>query len=317
MRVVSLTHDDIEKSCRVLKEKIEAAGKKYIGVYPVLRGGYYPAVVLSRILGIPMMYQPGNQTKEILIIDDIVDSGRTLEPYKQFDTAVVVDKRNREDESRATYEAIQVDQGQWVEFPWEDTRQDMENIVVRQLQAIGEDSTRIGLKDTPERVVRMWTELFRGYDKDQLPKVTAFPNGMDGITYDQMVVDTGDFYSQCEHHMVPFFGKYWFAYIPAEKGLVVGLSKIARVVDYYSARLQIQERLVSDVVSYIEKALKREGVPEPLGIAMVMKGEHLCKTMRGAKKRGVMTTSHMTGVFKDDPTAKAEFLDFVNNGNHV
>jgi GTP cyclohydrolase I len=174
---------------------------------------------------------------------------------------------------------------------------------------IGENPDREGLKDTPDRILRMWTEIFRGYDKLRCPKVTTFQNGADGITYDSMIVDTGDYYSLCEHHSMPFFGKYWFAYIPNPQGKILGLSKIGRVVDYCAAKLQIQERLVSDIVTIIQNALGDEF--PPLGIALIMKGRHLCKEMRGARKQGEMTSSYLTGLFKVDSTLRNEFLSIA------
>jgi GTP cyclohydrolase I len=179
------------------------------------------------------------------------------------------------------------------------------------LSYIGEDPDRLGLKGTPDRILRMWKEIYRGYDPAQAPKITTFQNGADGLVYDNMVVDTGDFYSVCEHHTMPFFGQYWFAYIPNPEGKILGISKIGRVVDYCSARLQIQERLVSDVVKMLSDALGEEH--PPLGIALVMRGEHLCKTMRGAKKKGTMTSSYLTGAFKAEPALRAEFMNFVNS----
>lgn len=187
------------------------------------------------------------------------------------------------------------------------------NIVETMLKAIGEDHKRAGLKDTPRRVAKMWKEIYRGYDESQKPKVTTFMNGEDGLTYNQMVIDEGDFHSQCEHHMVPFFGKYYFAYIPNEKGKILGLSKVARVVDYHSARLQIQERLVQDIVNQLWSELI-DGCEEypPLGMALVMKGEHLCKTMRGVKKKGQMISSELIGVFRDDTNnARNEFMNLI------
>lgn len=186
---------------------------------------------------------------------------------------------------------------------------DIEQNIKDMLSYIGEDPEREGLKGTPDRVKRMFEEIFRGYDPAKAPKVTTFQNGADGIVYDSMVVDEGDFYSLCEHHMMPFFGHYWFAYIPNPKGKILGISKIGRVVDYCSARLQIQERLVHDIVSMLQNALGEEN--PPLGIALVMEGEHLCKTMRGAKKKGTMTSSYLTGAFKTDPSLRAEFMRFV------
>lgn len=175
---------------------------------------------------------------------------------------------------------------------------------------VGEDPDRPGLIGTPDRIVRMWEEIYRGYNPAKAPKITTFQNGADGLIYDNMVVDTGDFYSMCEHHQMPFFGKYWFAYIPNPKGKILGISKIGRVVDYCAARMQIQERLVSDIVKMLSSALGEEY--PPLGIALVMTGEHLCKTMRGAKKKGTMTSSYLTGAFKTEPALRAEFLNFVN-----
>ncbi len=174
---------------------------------------------------------------------------------------------------------------------------------------IGENPQREGLLGTPDRVTRMYKEIFRGYDPEQKPRITIFPNGEDGITYDNMVLDEGNFYSMCEHHMMPFFGKYWFAYIPHPKGKILGLSKVGRVVDYCSARMQIQERLVHDVVEMLSEALN--GEYPPLGMALVMEGEHLCKTMRGVKKKGVMTSSCLTGLFKDETDVRSEFMNLI------
>lgn len=174
------------------------------------------------------------------------------------------------------------------------------------LQYIGEDPNRPGLIGTPDRIIRMWREIFRGYDPDQHPKITTFDNGVDGLTYDNMVVDSGNFYSMCEHHMMPFFGKYVFAYIPHPQGKILGLSKIGRVVDYHSAKLQVQERLVTDIVDDIAAALGTEH--PPLGIALIMQGEHLCKTMRGVKKPGLMSACRLDGIFRTDNSARAEFL---------
>jgi GTP cyclohydrolase I len=177
---------------------------------------------------------------------------------------------------------------------------------------IGENPERPGLIDTPARIAKMYKEIFRGYDESQKPKITTFQNGSDGIVYDEMITDSGNFHSMCEHHMMPFFGTYHFAYIPHPSGKILGLSKIARVVDYYCARLQIQERLVSDIANQIQCALGDEY--PALGVALVMRGEHLCKSMRGARKQGIMTCSALTGLFKIDGAARNEFLKFSKDG---
>lgn len=190
----------------------------------------------------------------------------------------------------------------------------IERIVRMMLQAIGEDPDREGLRGTPDRVRRMWKEIYRGYDPKQKPKITTFQNGTDGIVYDNMVVDSGDFNSNCEHHTVPFWGKYWFAYIPNPQGKILGLSKIARVVDYCSARLQLQERLVHDIVTMLKEALGKEN--PPLGMALVMKAHHGCKEFRGVKKKGVMTASYLDGVFREDEQVRNEFMTLVNSANY-
>lgn len=173
--------------------------------------------------------------------------------------------------------------------------------VTDMLWAIGEDPNREGLIDTPRRVSDMWEETFRGYDKTKKPKVTVFSNNGDGIHYDQLITDSGYFYSMCEHHMMPFIGSYYFGYIPNDK--VLGLSKVARVVDYYSAKLQVQERLVKEIVDELESVLK------PQAIGLVLTARHLCKEMRGVKKiNGEMTTSDLRGKFRSEPETRAEFL---------
>ncbi len=178
-------------------------------------------------------------------------------------------------------------------------------LIESMLCSIGDNANREGLKDTPTRVVKMWKEIYRGYDPTQKPKVTCFPNNGDGINYDQMIMDTGYFYSQCEHHMVPFFGQYYFAYIPNKK--VLGLSKVARIVDYYSAKLQVQERLTKEIVDELEKELK------PQAIGLVLKARHLCKEMRGVRKiGGEMMTSDLRGKFRTEPETRAEFISLTN-----
>ena len=181
------------------------------------------------------------------------------------------------------------------------------------LEFIGDDPDRVGLKDTPERMLRMFAEMFRGYDPAQKPQITTFPNGLDGIIYDNMVVDSGTFYSVFEHHCRTFFGDYWFAYLPNPKGRILGLSKIGRVVDYCASRLQVQERLVHDVVEMLTEALGEEN--PPLGMALMMRGRHMCKESRGARKSGEMTTTCLTGAFRKSDRVRAEFLSYVGKAD--
>ena len=186
-------------------------------------------------------------------------------------------------------------------------KSEIEIRIARLIKEIGEDPAREGLIGTPQRVADMYEELFAGY-MNKPPAVTVFKNGKDNIHYDEMIIDSGDFYSMCEHHMMPFFGKYIFAYIPTRTGSILGLSKVARVVDHFSAKLQIQERLTAEIVEYLFKSL---GTPPPVGMALIMKAEHLCKTMRGAKKKGMMTTSVLRGVFKKNLDARLELMNLV------
>lgn len=171
------------------------------------------------------------------------------------------------------------------------------------LSYIGEDPDREGLLGTPDRILRMWKEIFRGYDPVQKPKITTFDNE-DKIT--DIVFDSGDYYSMCEHHVLPFFGKYYFAYIPAPTGRILGISKVARVVGYCAAKMQLQERLAKEAVEMLSEALNGEHQ----GMALVMKGTHLCKSMRGVKNQGKMTVAYLSGVFKK-PEVKQEFYQLI------
>lgn len=193
----------------------------------------------------------------------------------------------------------------------------IEKLIRQLLIEIGENPDREGLKGTPDRICRMFKEIFRGYDPEQKPKITTFPNGMDGITYDSMIVEQVDFYSLCEHHAKDFFGKCWFAYIPARDGRILGISKIGRAVDYCAARLQVQERLGHDIVEMLKEALTKDGAPKPYGIALVMKGRHLCQEARGARKKGIMTTCILEGAFRDDPIVREEFMHQVGDVTDV
>lgn len=188
------------------------------------------------------------------------------------------------------------------------SREEAEKAIKTLLSYIGENPDREGLKETPDRIIRMWDEIFRGYDPNKKPKITTFGNE-DNST--DMVFDSGDYYSMCEHHVLPFFGKYYFAYIPSPDGRILGISKVARVVGYCASRLQLQERLAIDIVKTLDDALGGTA----LGFAIVMKGQHLCKTMRGVRNNGKMTVSHFTGLFKDDPDKRNEFYKLIDLQN--
>jgi GTP cyclohydrolase I len=184
----------------------------------------------------------------------------------------------------------------------QDANHRLEEAIRRILVEIGEDPSRPGLLRTPHRVARMYEELTAGYriDPEELLNEAIFD-----IEYDEMVVVRGiDFYSLCEHHLLPFFGKAHVAYIP--NGRIIGLSKIPRVVEMFARRLQVQERMTQEIAEFLRAAL------EPLGIAVVVEGAHMCTMMRGVKKDNArMVTSSMLGIFRSDPRTRAEFLAHI------
>jgi GTP cyclohydrolase IA len=174
------------------------------------------------------------------------------------------------------------------------------------LKAVGEDPEREGLKNTPDRVARMYTELLSGYRMDP---VRIINGALFNINYDEMVlVRDIEFYSLCEHHMLPFIGRAHVAYLPA--GKVIGLSKIPRIVDMYARRLQVQERMTRQIADLLQQTL------EPQGVAVVVEGMHLCSMMRGVKKHDArMTTSAMHGAFRANLATRQEFLANIARGS--
>lgn len=284
---------------------------RFDSVMPVPRGGYYPAIRVAQALGLRIVNEPNSV--HTIIIDDLADSGATLlklrKKYGSANTVFGVVYYNTEHSKIVPNFYGGTKPLGWINFPDEHDN-GIEDHIRRIFQHIGEDPDRIGLKGTPDRIVKMWKEIFRGYDPSRKPKITTFPNGEDGLVYDNMVIDEGNYYSECEHHMMPFFGHYWFAYIPNPKGRILGISKVGRVVDYCAAKLQVQERLNREIVDMLTEALGTEN--PPLGMALVMRGTHLCKSMRGVKKEGIMTSSYLTGAFKNDAQLRNEFMSIVN-----
>jgi GTP cyclohydrolase IA len=171
------------------------------------------------------------------------------------------------------------------------------------LDAIGEDPERDGLRDTPRRVAAMYEELFSGLHDDP----TRHLEVTFAAEHDEMVmVRDIPFASLCEHHLVPFLGRAHVAYIPAEDGRITGLSKLARLVDGFARRLQVQERMTTEIADAIE------GVLQPRGVLVVIEAEHLCMSMRGVKKPGTTTiTSSVRGLFRSDQATRAEAMGFI------
>ena len=178
----------------------------------------------------------------------------------------------------------------------------LEKLYQEQLELIGEDITRKGLIKTPKRAAKAWLDLTSGYeqDLDNLINKAIFKSASDEL----ILVKDIEYWSMCEHHLLPFNGKAHVAYIP--QGKIIGLSKIPRIVDMFAKRLQIQENLTAQVANCIQDIL------DPLGVAVIMQGQHLCMQMRGVKKQSAeMVTSSMLGVFRTDSAARAEVLNIL------
>jgi len=270
--------------------RIPADGMKK--VYGIPRGGVPVALALCSDPAFTLVDTP--EEAEVFV-DDIIDSGKTRDnwvvkyPGKLFFS--LLHDGNRES-------------GTWYVFPWENAGAadtSAEDIPLRMLQRIGEDPERDGLRDTPARVVRSWDELYKGYKEDPAEHLRKrFDNEEH---YNEMVLLRDiEYYSTCEHHVLPFFGKMHVAYIPKPDGRIVGISKIARMVDGYARRLQVQERLTQQVADAMQSAL------DPMGVAVYCEGQHLCMLARGARQHeSVMVTSALRGVCLEQ-AARLEFL---------
>lgn len=265
-----------------------------IRIYGVPRGGVYAAqaVAASRSARFELVEQPEDAD---VLVDDIIDSGNTKLRYERFHTDVpfiaLVDKLGRKSDAAFG----------WVSFPWERMTDEVgpEENIRRLIQYVGDDPDRPGLAETPSRVVRSYAELFAGYKQDPTEIFKTF----DDIPYDEMIVlKDVDFQSWCEHHMLPFSGVAHVAYIPEGKA-VIGLSKMARLVDVFARRLQVQERLTVEIAEALQKGLN------PKGVGVIVEASHSCMTCRGVRKPGArMVTSKLIGAMKEKPEARLELL---------
>jgi GTP cyclohydrolase I len=292
---VTISRTDFEERCGLLAERIKQSGKEYKYLFGVPRGGTQVALVLHRILGIPIV---DRVRWNALVVDDVVDSGRTREKYEKYDFACLhVTERQAK-----TVQFWAEEKKEWIRY-WYEPARDIEDTIVRQLEYIGEDAAREGLKETPARVVRAWGELYGGYKMDPASILKVFEED----NSDEMVLLCNiEFVSMCEHHMLPFIGHAHVAYLPG--GKLIGASKLARLVEIYARRLQIQERLCKQVTGWLTTNLEAQGA------ACLIEAQHLCMTARGIKKQEVqMVTSSLEGVFKTDPATRAEFLTMVNH----
>lgn len=262
-------------------------------IYGVPRGGVPVAILLNHTLEsrrIPSFLVEDALDANI-IVDDIVDSGRTRTKYQSINPSALF------------LALVESPKDKWIVFPWEKGTEDLgpEENVVRLMQFIGEDVKREGLIETPKRVIRSYEKLFGGYRQNPEDIMKTFTEG----ACDNMVVLKNiELYSTCEHHMLPFYGKCHIAYIP--NGKVIGVSKLARLMEIYSRRMQIQERIGQQVTAALEKFL------QPRGAACIIEAQHFCMTSRGVEKQNsVMVTSSLTGDFLTDRDTRNELMNLI------
>lgn len=315
LRIV-LTQDRIlELASKVSISITSGTGPMQFKVWGIPESGVPAAEWVSAAL-----IQRGHQCERVdsprdanLIIDDLVDSGATMNRYmEKYPEAIFAALLTKVTPMNGFtklfhYFGEVLKPGHWVTFPWDLNSEGVDtsahDSVVRMLQYIGEDPSREGLLETPKRVVKAWDEWFSGYRVDPASLLKTFQDGAEGVNEMVLLTDIPVF-SYCEHHIAPFTGVANVAYIP--NGRIVGLSKIARVVDAFSRRLQVQERLTNQIADCLLKELN------PLGVGVTVVAKHSCMSTRGVKVHGVdTTTSALRGVFLTDPMVRNEFMHLV------
>jgi len=302
---MKLTYKKLDELCSKLAGEIENlipgtlveknSGKREYRAFAIPRGGVFAGLALGKHLNLQLTTNP---TKADFFIDDIIDSGETMQKwcdeYPGIPFFALLDRKTDGIEG-------------WVEFPWEaaekvapDAGETVEMNMKRILQYIGENPERQGLIETPHRVAKAWKHWAAGYNVDIASLFKCFEDGAEH--YDGMVVVKDiPFYSHCEHHMAPFFGTATIAYIPDKK--IVGLSKLSRVLQAFAQRLQVQERLTSQVAEALMANLA------PKGVGVVIRARHLCMESRGICQQGHHTeTTALRGVIYSERAARDEFL---------
>lgn len=307
MKRIDLTWIDV--ICRAetiainLSDFFEKQKLRTLKLYGVPRGGVFACLLVFTALSrmkeyINILHIVEKVGDADVYIDDIVDTGKTKHQYGEdcdgeIPFFALVDKTTEDIRWKNT----------WVSFPWERMTNDDGPVtnIVRLLEYIGEDPNREGLKETPDRVLKSYEKLYGGYKMEPEKIIKVFKDD----SCDEMVlVKNMEFYSTCEHHMLPFYGKAHIAYIP--NGQVIGVSKLGRILEMFSRRLQIQERLCQQVTELIDKSVK------PLGSACILEAQHLCMTARGIEKQhSTMVTSSLTGVFKEKAETRNELLKMI------
>lgn len=278
--------------------------KKPSAVYGIPTGGSFVARALSVILNIPCLDKlpDADFTGSILVVDDLVDSGATIQPY--FEKGYNCDAVFRKPHSPQNLCPSSLCVDDWIVFPWEGSQEkSIEDACLRLMEYIGEDPTREGLLETPKRFAKAWQHWTSGYKQNPADVLKVFDDGAEKCDELVLVRDI-PIYSHCEHHLAAIFGSAHIGYIP--NGKIVGLSKLARIADIFARRLQVQERLTNQIADALEEHLN------PLGVGVVIQARHFCMESRGIEKMGSATiTSAMRGVFRSNPSARAEFMGLI------
>lgn len=294
--MLKLTNKELKDLCAELAKKIDT--KKIFDIYGIPRGGYAIAIELGKFLGLPVITDEEAISGRTLIVDDLVDSGKTISKYKKNKKAVLFVKNKK----TKTVDYYVKETDEWVKFP-DEPEEEVQEHITRVMQYIGEDVSREGLIETPKRVQRAIDEIFSGYKQNPKDLMKTFTQG---TCQEMVILKNCEFYSTCEHHMFPFFGHISIGYIPNKK--VIGVSKLARLTDLFAKRMQIQERMTSQIADVLMKELDAKGV------YVVCEGVHFCMRSRGVKKQDAsMITSAVRGVFKKDAKARQEFLTLIKN----
>lgn len=291
--------DDVSQMAAKLAEVIMTevpAERPLLRLYGVPRGGISAAYVVSGALWNRSVANIVVDSPLIadVIIDDLVDSGATRQRFE-------------EQYKKPFFPLLEKSPGStWVVFPWEETEHgSAEDIVTRLLQYIGEDPKREGLIETPRRFLNACKEWFAGYKQDPKDVFKVFEDGAERAK-ELVIVNNIPVFSHCEHHIVPIMGVAHVGYIP--DGKIVGISKLARLVDLFGRRLQVQERLTNQIADTIVEHLA------PKGVGVIIRARHLCMGSRGVKMPDALTTtSAMRGCLMDEPAARAEFMNLCRD----
>lgn len=301
--LIKLSNVAVESAARIVARELRRHFEpdERCLLYGVPRGGVPVAYLLQRFL--PSARIVDDPESADIIVDDIIDSGKTRNKYPGKPFAALYGKEESQPHWQGngpTY--VGETTTGWLVFPWEGSVEaSADDICTRFLQFIGEDPSRPGLLETPQRMVKSWTELYRGYSQNPEDLLKVFEEKYDEI----ILLKDIELYSMCEHHALPFVGKAHVAYIPNGKA-VLGVSKLARLVDLFSRRLQIQERIGEQVTSILMEKLEAKGA------ACIIEAQHYCMRMRGVgKQNSVMVTSSMKGAFLENVAARTELMGLI------